>query len=134
MQKNRRGGAWCRLSDCSGYAGEGISGGVPLDRIHKEQALSRWAFLKGVPTAIPFDVYLEIGADNRHRELPGGIPFPQNVADKATLVRKVTDTARLLGCIRIIAYMRINADLPERDQVTEFCYRDMAMLLEQEDG
>ena len=30
--------------------------GVPLDKIQKEQALSRWAFVKGVPTAIPFDV------------------------------------------------------------------------------
>ena len=30
--------------------------GVTLDTIHKEQALSRWAFVKGVPTAIPFDV------------------------------------------------------------------------------
>ena len=27
-----------------------------LDEIRKEQALSRWAFVKGLPTAIPFDV------------------------------------------------------------------------------
>ena len=30
--------------------------GVSLDAIHKEQAMSRWAFVRGVPTAIPFDV------------------------------------------------------------------------------
>ena len=30
--------------------------GVSPDRIHQEQSLSRWAFVKGIPTAIPFDV------------------------------------------------------------------------------
>ena len=31
-------------------------GGVPLEMIRKEQALARWAFVKGIPTAIPFDI------------------------------------------------------------------------------
>ena len=30
--------------------------GVSIDAIHREQSLARWAFVKGLPTAIPFDV------------------------------------------------------------------------------
>jgi hypothetical protein len=29
---------------------------VPLDSILKERELARWAFVKGIPTAIPFDI------------------------------------------------------------------------------
>ena len=29
---------------------------VPLDSIRKERELARWAFVKGIPTAIPFDI------------------------------------------------------------------------------
>lgn len=29
---------------------------VPMESIRREQALARWAFVKGLPTAIPFDV------------------------------------------------------------------------------
>ena len=29
---------------------------VPLDDIRKERELARWAFVKGIPTAIPFDI------------------------------------------------------------------------------
>ncbi len=30
--------------------------GVSMDAVRKEQALARWAFIKGIPTAIPFDI------------------------------------------------------------------------------
>ncbi len=29
---------------------------VPMESVRREQALARWAFVKGLPTAIPFDV------------------------------------------------------------------------------
>ena len=30
--------------------------GIPIESIRKERELARWAFVKGVPTAIPFDI------------------------------------------------------------------------------
>ena len=91
--------------------------GVSMDDIRKEQALARWAFVKGVPTAIPFDI-VRVGEHfGTVFELLNALPASVFIRDSQKNLEYLID--RSVELMKLVHSIKADQDeLPDMKQQT----------------